>query len=151
MLGAAYTAGGSIFKKNIDTMNGELPRAVISSSKAKGVVQEFVNHLGSKGMIHPEPLMISGAGEKSLRILLRDENEGLWFYPKSGTSLWDVAASDALLRATGGRLTDKNGKDMDYSKSRMEARNEDGVVACYNRNLHAECIRLFLDGSWTET
>lgn len=151
MLGAAYTAGGSMFKKNIDTMNGELPRAVISSSKAKGVVQEFVNHLGSKGMIDPEPLMISGAGEKSLRILLRDKNEGLWFYPKSGTSLWDVAASDALLRATGGRLTDKNGKDMDYSKSRMEARNENGVVACYNRNLHAECIRLFLDGSWTET
>ena len=129
----------------------ELPRAVISGSRSKGVVQDFVTHLGDKGMINPQPLLISGAGEKSLRIILRSENEGLWFFPKAGTSLWDVAASDALLRATGGRLTDKNGNDMDYSKSRTEAENEEGVVACYDRQLHAECIRLFLEGSWLES
>ena len=101
-------------------------------------------------MIHPEPLLVSGAGEKSLRIITRFENEGLWFFPKGGTSLWDVAASDALLRATGGRLTDKYGKDMDYSKSRTEAENENGVVACYDQRLHAECIRLFSEGSWQD-
>ena len=128
-----------------------LPRAVISSSRSQGIVQEFVTHLGSKGMINPTPLMISGAGEKSLRIILRRENEGLWFFPKGGTSLWDVAASDALLRATGGRLTDKNGQDMDYSKSRLEAENEDGVVACFDHSLHAECIKLFLEGTWTDS
>jgi 3'-phosphoadenosine 5'-phosphosulfate (PAPS) 3'-phosphatase len=129
----------------------ELPRAVISGSRSKGIVQDFVTHLGDRGMINPQPLLISGAGEKSLRIILRSENEGLWFFPKAGTSLWDVAASDALLRATGGRLTDKNGNDMDYSKSRTEAENEDGVVACYDQRLHAECIRLFLEGSWHDT
>lgn len=127
----------------------DLPRAVISSSRSQGIVEEFVSHLGSRGMIHPTPLLISGAGEKSLRILLRSEKEGLWFFPKAGTSLWDVAASDALLRATGGRLTDKNGRDMDYSKTRLEAENEDGVVACYDKLLHAECIKMFLEGSWT--
>ena len=135
---------GSDSPQSID----KLPRAVISSSRSQGIVQDFVSHLGDKGMINPQPLLISGAGEKSLRIILRSENEGLWFFPKSGTSLWDVAASDALLRATGGRLTDKNGNDMDYSKSRTEAENEDGVVACYDRRLHAECIRLFLEGPW---
>jgi 3'(2'), 5'-bisphosphate nucleotidase len=135
---------GSDSPQSID----KLPRAVISSSRSRGVVQDFVSHLGDKGMINPQPLLISGAGEKSLRIILRSENEGLWFFPKAGTSLWDVAASDALLRATGGRLTDKNGNDMDYSKSRTEAENEDGVVACYDRTLHAECIRLFLEGPW---
>lgn len=128
----------------------DLPRAVISSGRSKGIVQDFVTHLGDKGMINPQPLLVSGAGEKSLRIILRSENEGLWFFPKAGTSLWDVAASDALLRATGGRLTDKNGNDMDYSKSRTEAENEDGVVACYDQRLHAECIRLFLESSWQE-
>jgi 3'(2'), 5'-bisphosphate nucleotidase len=154
LLGAAYTAGGSIVwnhTKFNQNNNGELPRAVISSSRASGIVQEFVTHLGSKGMIHPEPLMISGAGEKSLRIILRRENEGLWFFPKAGTCLWDVAASDALLRAMGGRLTDKNGNDMDYSKSRTEAENQNGVVACYDCQLHAECIRLFLEGTWMES
>jgi 3'-phosphoadenosine 5'-phosphosulfate (PAPS) 3'-phosphatase len=128
----------------------DLPRAVISSGRSKGIVEDFVTHLGDRGMINPQPLLVSGAGEKSLRIILRSENEGLWFFPKAGTSLWDVAASDALLRATGGKLTDKNGNDMDYSKSRTEAENEDGVVACYDQRLHAECIRLFLEKSWTE-
>mmetsp|Transcript_19242 Transcript_19242/g.46469 ORF Transcript_19242/g.46469 Transcript_19242/m.46469 type:complete len:504 (+) Transcript_19242:277-1788(+) len=128
-----------------------LPRAVISSSRSKGVVEDFVTHLGEKGMINPTPLLITGAGEKSLRIILRSENEGLWFFPKPGTSLWDVAASDALLRATGGRLTDKHGNDLDYTKSRTEAENEEGVVACYDYRLHAECIRLFREGPWNES
>jgi 3'-phosphoadenosine 5'-phosphosulfate (PAPS) 3'-phosphatase len=148
LLGAAYTAGGASIGK-ITTKEEELPRAVISSSKAKGVVQDFVTHLGNKDMLHPEPLMVSGAGEKSLRIILRSENEGLWFSPKAGTSLWDVAASDALLRTMGGRLTDKHGNEMDYSKSQKEALNQNGVIACYDEKLHAECIRLFMEGSWT--
>eukprot|EP00934_Nitzschia_sp_Nitz4_P003285 Nitzschia sp. Nitz4//scaffold64_size103689//60457//61665//NITZ4_004438-RA/size103689-processed-gene-0.103-mRNA-1//-1//CDS//3329556136//3275//frame0 len=163
LLGAAYTAGSggiSVGKAPSLTIPNEeellvssetLPRAVISSSRSQGIVQEFVTHLGSKGMINPTPLMITGAGEKSLRIILRTENEGLWFFPKAGTSLWDVAASDALLRATGGRLTDKNGNDMDYSKSRLQAENLDGVVACYDHSLHTECIKLFLEGTWKET
>lgn len=149
LLGAAYTAGGGFCTKAATGTSQQLPRAVISSSRSGGIVEEFVTHLGTKGMIHPTPLMISGAGEKSLRILLRSEQEGLWFFPKNGTSLWDVAASDALLRATGGRLTDKHGRDMDYSKTRLEAENQDGVVACYDRSLHAECIKLFLEGTWT--
>ena len=150
LLGAAYFAGGSRCHY-LKSQNAELPRAVISSSRSRGVVQDFVTYLGSKEMIHPEPMMVSGAGEKSLRILLRSDNEGLWFFPKPGTSLWDVAASDALLRATGGKLTDKNGKDLDYSKSRTNAENLDGVVACYDEALHSECIRLFLEGEWNQS
>jgi len=167
LLGATYTAGGgavasiisnsttkteeiSSKKKEEEKIQQQkvLPRAVISSSRSQGIVQNFVTHMAEMGMIHPEPLLVSGAGEKSLRIILRTENEGLWFFPKGGTSLWDVAASDALLRATGGKLTDKYGNDMDYSKSRTEAENVDGVIACYDQQLHAECIRLFLEGSW---
>jgi len=162
LLGGAYIAGGgpidtrkSDFTKagmplsnQIERDHKDLPRAVISKSRSQGIVQDFVTHLGERGIIHPEPLLVSGAGEKSLRIITGFQNEGLWFYPKNGTSLWDVAASDALLRATGGRLTDKYGNDMDYSKSRKQAQNKDGVVACYDKQIHAECIRLFLEGSW---
>ena len=147
LLGAVYTAGGSIF--TLQQKEGVLPRAVISSSRSKGVVQEFVSLLGEKGMIDPEPMLVTGAGEKSLRIILRAESEGLWFFPKEGTSLWDVAASDALLRSIGGRLTDKFGHDMDYDKSRTEAENKDGVIACYDHELHAECVRLFNEGTWS--
>ena len=153
LLGAAYIAGSgriqsrsSKQKHDFDLVT-DLPRAVISKSRSKGI-QDFVNYLAEKGIVHPEPLLVSGAGEKSLRIITRFENEGLWFFPSGGTSLWDVAASDALLRAIGGKLTDKFGNAMDYSKSRKEAANVKGVVACYDQDMHAECIRLYLEGSW---
>jgi 3'-phosphoadenosine 5'-phosphosulfate (PAPS) 3'-phosphatase len=165
LLDGAYIAGGCAIDRSkrgmtkpakdlldcIHRDRKDLPRAVISKSRSKGIVQDFVTHLGERGIIHPEPLLVSGAGEKSLRIIAGFENEGLWFYPKGGTSLWDVAASDAILRAIGGRLTDKNGNDMDYSKPRKDAENKDGVVACYDEELHADCIRLFLEGSWEDS
>jgi 3'-phosphoadenosine 5'-phosphosulfate (PAPS) 3'-phosphatase len=127
-----------------------LPRAVISSSRSKGVVENFVHHLAAKGIVHPEPFLISGAGEKSLRLILGSENEALWFFPKDGTSRWDVAASDALLRAVGGKLTDKYGQELDYSTSRLDAANVDGIIASNDADLHAECIRLFLEGNWSD-
>jgi 3'-phosphoadenosine 5'-phosphosulfate (PAPS) 3'-phosphatase len=126
----------------------DLPRAVISSSRSEGVVQDFCVHLGDRGLIDPEPLLISGAGEKSLRLILQKNNEALWFFPKGGTSRWDVAAPDALLRSLGGRMSDKYGNDLDYSTSRDDAENVDGIVACIDAELHAECIRLFGEGDW---
>lgn len=157
LLGGAYIAGGCEITKSAEDLidssprdRDDLPRAVISKSRNQGIVQDFVAHLGERGIIHPEPLLVSGAGEKSLRIVAGYRNEGLWFFPKGGTSLWDVAASDALLRAIGGKLTDKYGNDMDYSKSRKEAENKNGVVASCDQQLHADCIRLFLEGSWED-
>ncbi|KAL3944376.1 MAG: hypothetical protein SGBAC_001540 [Bacillariaceae sp.] len=152
LLGAAYTAGGSTIRNSLaDQQPEDLPRAVMSSSKAKGIMKEFVTHLGNKGIVQSEPLLVSGAGEKSLRMIIRTHKEGLWFYPKAGTSLWDVAASDAILRILGGKLTDKHGDSMDYSRSQADALNSNGVVACYDATLHAECLRLFTEGSWEAT
>lgn len=126
------------------------PKAVISASRSKGIVQEFCKYLGEKGLVAAEPLLVPGAGEKSVRILLSRNDEALWFYPKPGTSLWDVAATDALLRALGGKLTDKYGQDMDYSKSREKAENVDGVVACMSVDLHRQCIELFAKDNWSQ-
>jgi 3'-phosphoadenosine 5'-phosphosulfate (PAPS) 3'-phosphatase len=142
----AYVAGaGTIVPSplNRDGPTEDLPRAVISSSRSAGVVNDFCGIMAEKGLVHPEPMLISGAGEKSLRLILQRHNEAIWFFPKPGTSLWDVAAPDALLRSLGGKLTDKFGKAMDYTKSREEAENVDGVVACIDADLHGECMRLF--------
>jgi 3'(2'), 5'-bisphosphate nucleotidase len=128
--------------------NNDMPRAVISSSRSKGVVQDFCDYLASVHMVHPEPLQVSGAGEKSLRLIVGTMDETLWFFPKEGTSRWDVAASDALLRAMGGKLTDKYGNELDYSKSREDSENTEGIIASNNAALHEECIRLFNDGKW---
>jgi len=148
--GVFIAGGDAVLKRERSNSVEDPPRAVISSSRSQGIVHDFCVHLGSKGLIHPDPMHISGAGEKSLRLILQQENEGLWFFPKSGTSLWDVAASDALLRALGGKLTDKSGNEMDYSKTREESENINGVVACIDAELHAECIRLFNEeGDWS--
>lgn len=150
LLRGAFNAGGSSLA--IDTSksegSGNLPRAIISSSRSAGVVEHVCKHLGSIGIIHPEPMHISGAGEKSLRLILRHNNEGVWFFPKSGTSLWDIAASDALLRSLGGKVTDKYGRALDYTKSRTEAENLDGIIACSDDKIHAEVIRVFQEGHW---
>jgi len=155
LLDGVYVAGGRpvLAPKPVDIATAaleDLPRTVISGSRSKGVVQDFCIHLGEKGLVYPEPMLISGAGEKSLRLMLQRKNEALWFFPKPGTSLWDVAAPDALLRTLGGKMTDKFGNEMDYSKSREEAENVKGVVACIDAKLHAECIRLFQEGDWSE-
>ena len=149
LLNGVYVAGGSKLHNPLRP-EGELPRAVISRSRSEGIVRDFVDELAAKKVIHPEPLFVAGAGEKSLRLVMGTENEALWFFPKAGTSLWDVAASDALLRQLGGKLTDKYGQELDYSKSRENADNTDGIIACNDEALHAECIKLFQGRTWTE-
>lgn len=150
LLNGVYVAGGKeIVASPLSTDDDDnLPRAVISSSRSVGVVQEFCSYLAEQKLIHKEPILISGAGEKSLRLILQVNNEALWFFPKKGTSLWDVAAPDAILRTLGGKLTDKYGNAIDYSKARKDAENMEGVVACINANLHAKCIELFRQGDW---
>lgn len=146
LLNHVYIAGVAEPCVKTPTSDINLPRAVISSSRSQGVVQNFVGHLARTRQLHSEPLQVSGAGEKSLRLIVGTEQEALWFFPKAGTARWDVAASDALLRAMGGRLTDKYGRDLDYLKSREEAENMDGIIASSDAALHEECIRLFNNG-----
>jgi len=146
LLNGVYLAGGK--KCEVNALGDDLPRAVISSSRADGVVRDFVDHLAEHEVIDAHPLLVSGAGEKSLRLVLGNEKETLWFFPRAGTSRWDIAASDALLRALGGAVTDKYGHELDYSKSREDAENVDGIIASNSSTLHAECIRLFKEGDW---
>ena len=125
-------------------------RAIISKSRAGGVVGKCIQALADEDLLHSDPAFISGAGVKALHLLVGSSDESLWFWPKAGTSLWDVAAADALLRVVGGRLSDKYGKDINYDKSRQDANNEDGVVACNDAELHARCIQLFTLADWRD-
>jgi len=147
LVNGVYIAGGEECQKPLRP-EGDLPRAVISQSRSQGIVGDFVGELASSQVIHPEPIHVAGAGEKSLRLVMGTANEALWFFPKAGTSLWDVAASDALLRQLGGKLTDKFGRLLDYSKNREDAENSDGIIASNDASLHAECIKLFQEQQW---
>lgn len=144
---------------NHDLQHNIQRRAIISKSRAGGVVKKCIDSLSSKDLLHPTPMFVTGAGYKTMKLVLGEENEALWFFPRPGTSLWDVAAADALLRVMGGRITDKYGKDLDYgrcvhvakvkgSHPRLEAENEDGIIACCDLELHAKCLQLYKDEDW---
>lgn len=150
LIGGGFIAGGGPLTPLSGDNGGDAPRAVISSSRSKGVVENVCKQMGELGVIDPVPMHISGAGEKSLRLVLRRHNEGLWFFPRSGTSLWDIAASDAILRALGGKVTDKHGRPLDYSKSRAEAENMDGIIACSSEKIHEACMQVFQEKDWDE-
>jgi len=125
-------------------------RAIISRSRAGGVVRKCIDALADRNLLHREPIHVSGAGYKTLRLITGTDGETLWFFPKQGTSLWDVAAADAILRSIGGCLSDKNGNDIDYSKSRQNAENVEGIIACNDTWLHRECVRLFQEEQWDD-
>jgi 3'-phosphoadenosine 5'-phosphosulfate (PAPS) 3'-phosphatase len=125
-------------------------KAIISKSRSGGVVAKCIESLASSGLLSSEPIHIAGAGYKALRLLLGYDKECLWFFPKPGTSLWDVAAADALLQVVGGRLTDKYSKPLDYSKARLEAENLDGIVASNDSTLHEICIQRFQNEAWSD-
>lgn len=135
---------------NVENSNNERRKAIISKSRSGGVVQKCINALANRGLLHRELIHITGAGYKTMCLLLGVHEESLWFFPKPGTSLWDIAAADAILRVMGGKLSDKFGRDMDYSKEWMEAENMDGIVACSDVTLHAECIKLFQEERWDD-
>uniref|UniRef100_A0A7S1VQY0 3'(2'),5'-bisphosphate nucleotidase 1 n=1 Tax=Grammatophora oceanica TaxID=210454 RepID=A0A7S1VQY0_9STRA len=126
-----------------------LPRAVISSSRSGGIVQEFVHHLADQGIINPSTIHVSGAGEKSLRLLLGVDGESLWFFPRPGTARWDVAASDAMLRVFGGKVTDKYGADLDYTINREEAENKNGIIASNDGTILKACVDAFQQEEWS--
>lgn len=46
-----------------------------------------------------------------------------------GTKRWDTCAGEAILRASGGALTDRNGAAYDYVFDEAMVFNTDGVVA----------------------
>eukprot|EP00559_Dactyliosolen_fragilissimus_P007472 CAMPEP_0184870244 /NCGR_PEP_ID=MMETSP0580-20130426/36890_1 /TAXON_ID=1118495 /ORGANISM="Dactyliosolen fragilissimus" /LENGTH=431 /DNA_ID=CAMNT_0027372225 /DNA_START=184 /DNA_END=1479 /DNA_ORIENTATION=+ len=125
-------------------------KAIISKSRSGGVVQKCISSLSELGLLSRTPVFVTGAGLKALRLLLGSGDETLWFFPKPGTSLWDVAAADALLRVIGGKLSDKYGKDLDYSKPRVEAQNLDGIIACNDDSLHKKCMQLFFEENWDD-
>lgn len=125
-------------------------KAIISKSRSGGVVQKCINALADLSLLHKDPIHITGAGYKTMRLLLGHQEEALWFFPKPGTFLWDTAAADALLKVIGGTLTDKFGNDLDYSKPRTEASNLDGIVACSDIILHKHCIQKFQEEKWDD-
>lgn len=166
LLNGAFVVGGSECKRSqsfklrdycvetkmtsssLSNRDNSTRKAVISKSRAGGVVGRCIDSLSQKGLLNRQPLHVTGAGVKALSLIAGKECESLWFFPLAGTSLWDIAACDALLRVIGGKISDKHGKEINYSKSRNDAENRDGIIACNDISLHEICVKLYHKENW---
>jgi len=138
LLGNCYVTGGDKIIR--PKKNPTIPRAVISKSRSVGIVRQTIDVLHSQDMLSDNPIYVSGAGEKALRLLIGTEEEALWAFPRPGTSLWDVAAADAMLLACGGMLTDGKGKRIDYLLRGNGCDNKDATGG--NQNGESNIIKL---------
>lgn len=84
---------------------------------------------------------VGGSGYKALRVAcgLAD----VFTLPNPHTSLWDTCAPEALMASMGGKLTDCNGKQIDYARpllSPQDAKNTAGILAAVDSLSHARVL-----------
>jgi 3'(2'), 5'-bisphosphate nucleotidase len=95
-------------------------RFVVSRSRAPERVTAFIEGLGAK------PARPHGsAGLKGALVAIGDAD--VYLQPGKAGMRWDACATEALVRAAGGELTDADGAPIDYRAASLE--NSRGIVA----------------------
>jgi 3'(2'), 5'-bisphosphate nucleotidase len=116
-----------------DPSQARLLRSVESGHTDIGGIDQLLNSLGATAS--PVPMdsqakyavLASGGGEIVLRMLSTDR-------PDYRERIWDQAAGSIIVEEAGGRVTDLDGKPLDFSHGRTLAANR-GVLAT-NGHLH---------------
>ena len=78
----------------------------------------------------------AGAGYKVLQVV---EGRADLYLHTTAIKKWDICAGDAILKATGGQMTTREGEEIDYS-FRGSPKNERGIVAAANMANHDKYI-----------
>ncbi|XP_014243340.1 putative inositol monophosphatase 3 [Cimex lectularius] len=123
--------GSSFVNKQIKEHNG--PNIVIISRSHAGYASEKVKKFfGTNTRLFEA----GGSGYKSLEVAV--ENVTAYFHT-TDISKWDICAGDAIITALGGRFTDLNGNEIDYS-SRADTLLKTGVLAAPLKK-HVEVLK----------
>jgi len=117
--------------------DARMMRSVEKSHTNTGGLGQLVARLGI--MADPVPMdsqakyavLAGGGGEVNLRLLSTAQ-------PDYREKIWDQAAGSIIVEEAGGRITDINGKPLDFSQGRTLANNR-GVLAT-NGHLHGELL-----------
>jgi 3'(2'), 5'-bisphosphate nucleotidase len=106
-------------------------RIVVSQSRRSPQIDAFRRALGVTDEM--------SVGSVGLKVALVCQGErDLYLYPGGQTKLWDTCGPEAILIAAGGRMSDMDGRPLDYGKADLN--NRGGVVAS-NGPLHDHVIR----------
>eukprot|EP01117_Protostelium_nocturnum_P016691 TRINITY_DN6671_c0_g1_i3.p1 TRINITY_DN6671_c0_g1~~TRINITY_DN6671_c0_g1_i3.p1 ORF type:complete len:296 (-),score=110.29 TRINITY_DN6671_c0_g1_i3:79-966(-) len=105
---------------------------VIATTKSHSTpeLEKAVSHLNPAKVLN-----VGGAGYKSL-LVLKGEIDG-YIFPITGTKKWDSCAPEAIIKAAGGKLTDKYGRDLPYFVDSPQP-NDDGIIVTLQN--HEEII-----------
>lgn len=61
-------------------------------------------------------------------------------YLGARTSMWDICAGEALIKAAGGQFTTTDGKEMEYDHTSNNFLNKGGVVCSMDTNLQTKLL-----------
>ena len=104
----------------------------MSRSRAPERLAAFVASVGGKAVPH---------GSSGLKGALVATGVGdVYLQPGRAGLRWDACATDALVRAAGGMLTEQGGEELDYRNGELE--NRRGMIAT-NGKLHRAVIEAF--------
>jgi len=106
-------------------------RIVVSKSRRSPRIDAFRRALGVT-----DEMSVGSVGLKVALVCQGDRD--LYLYPGEQTKLWDTCGPEAILTAAGGRMSDMDGRPLDYGKADLN--NREGVVAS-NGPLHDHVIQ----------
>ena len=106
-------------------------RIVVSKSRRSPRIDAFRRALGVT-----DEMSVGSVGLKVALVCQGDRD--LYLYPGDQTKLWDTCGPEAILTAAGGRMSDMDGRPLDYGKADLN--NREGVVAS-NGPLHDHVIQ----------
>ncbi|RNA38126.1 inositol monophosphatase 3-like [Brachionus plicatilis] len=96
-------------------------KVIVSRSHAEKV-NEIIGDKIKNAIIIPA----GGSGYKTLSLL---DNKSDLYLHSSKIYKWDLCAPNAILNNMGGKLTQRNGKPVDYSNAEEKTRSVDGIIA----------------------
>merc|ERR1712130_64843 len=112
----------------------EGPRVIVSRSH-KGEVNKMVEKFNPPGVVTPA----GGAGYKIWEIAAGHEDV---YVHSSLIKKWDLCAGAAILNTLGGRITDAEGNNIDFTNE-WEYRHEGGIVAAkYDQPGYVQALKL---------
>ena len=103
------SAISEVWKKGLRVIGSRSHKGNVSLSQQ--IIEELSNDITKNTDIKPHFIQAGGAGYKLIELL--EGRSDAYLHPNR-IRKWDLCAGDALLRASGGAITDWSGKPIDY-------------------------------------
>jgi 3'(2'), 5'-bisphosphate nucleotidase len=140
----AYLARGKDVRRLKVSRIGSFARARLLASRTH-FSEDLLKIARAAGIPAGNIMRIGSVGVKVG--MLSTGSADLYLHPKPGIKLWDVAAPEAILRESGGRISDSLGRPITYRRSLKRIHDlfiPEGIVAS-NGRLHEKIVGLIND------